>query len=128
MKRAIGGLGMAAAASPSVILGAALARARHRGSTGAACGSGSGLGASAAANSGGGGGAGEDEVFSRFYQEFPLAGEAIAHRIGGLGFAPSTPALHHCLLGACVPGGRGLGGKGLVSAFIRARRPPLIPV
>jgi len=72
MKRAIGGLGMAAAVSPSVIIAAALQRGRRQ--------------AAAAANAAAAGGGEVDEddesVMTRFYDEFPLAGEAIAHRIG----------------------------------------------
>jgi hypothetical protein len=65
---------MAAAVSPSVVLATALSRARLGGGGARASGGGGG--------SGGGEGPSEEEVFRRFYEEFPLAGEAIAHRIG----------------------------------------------
>jgi hypothetical protein len=89
MKRAIGGLGMAAAVSPSVVLATALRRAAR-----AAVGvplddddyevDGGGLRGEGGGLRGAGGGAeeGDEAAAVWFYREFPLAGEAIAHRIG----------------------------------------------
>lgn len=99
MKRAIGGLGMAASVSPSVVLGTALHRARKSavhaakrqqrdpGTKGPAAAVG---GVAGSRPAGGGGLAGrssdgegdEEGIGRRFYEEFPLWGEAIAHRIG----------------------------------------------
>ena len=93
MKRAVGGLARAAAVSPSVVLGAALERAR-RGEAAAAA-EAAAIDAAAvsrlrsgrkrrgrAAGAGASGGDPYDDLALRFYEEFPLAGEAVAHRIG----------------------------------------------
>jgi hypothetical protein len=87
---------MAASVSPSVILGAALQRAGAAAAAAAAASAAPGApsprstptaagkdrGGGGGGSGGSGGGADPDAALARFYDEFPLAGEAIAHRIG----------------------------------------------